>query len=171
MIVCADEPERHKGAVFADGVLLWPRDRLDEAQRLLRDTQGVTALIYDQQCAAEARRKRKRGMLPPRRTRVVINESVCEGCGDCGVKSNCLSVQPVETELGRKTRIDQSTCNTDYSCLDGNCPSFVTVEMPATKGPSTEIERPIPPYAPDPEVAPISGVYNVFLAGIGERES
>ncbi|MDV6976893.1 indolepyruvate ferredoxin oxidoreductase family protein [Mycobacterium intracellulare] len=167
VIVCADEPERHKGAVFADGVLLWPRDRLDEAQRLLRDTQGVTALIYDQQCAAEARRKRKRGMLPPRRTRVVINEAVCEGCGDCGVKSNCLSVQPVETELGRKTRIDQSTCNTDYSCLDGNCPSFVTVEMPATKGPSTEIERPIPPYAPDPEVAPISGVYNVFLAGIG----
>jgi indolepyruvate ferredoxin oxidoreductase len=167
VIVCADEPKRHKGAVFAEGVLLWPRDRLDEAQRLLRDTEGVTALIYDQQCAAEARRKRKRGMLPPRRTRVVINEAVCEGCGDCGVKSNCLSVQPVETELGRKTRIDQSTCNTDYSCLDGNCPSFVTVELPAKRGPSTAPGRPIPPSVPDPEVAPISGTYNVFLAGIG----
>lgn len=97
----------------------------------------------------------------------MINEAVCEGCGDCGVKSNCLSVQPVETELGRKTRIDQSTCNTDYSCLDGNCPSFVTVELPATRDPSTEPERAIPPYLPDPEVAPISGVYSVFLAGIG----
>ncbi|MGH3637836.1 MAG: thiamine pyrophosphate-dependent enzyme, partial [Mycobacterium sp.] len=112
VIVCADEPERHRGATFANGVLVWHRDRLDEAQRLLRDTEGVTVLIYDQQCAAEARRKRKRGKLPARLTRVVINEAVCEGCGDCGVKSNCLSVQPVDTELGRKTRIDQSTCNT-----------------------------------------------------------
>ena len=102
VIVCADEPKRHKGASFAKGVLVWDRDRLDEAQRLLRDTKGVTALIYDQQCAAEARRKRKRGKLPERRTRVVINEAVCEGCGDCGVKSNCLSVQPIETELRAK---------------------------------------------------------------------
>src|SRR5271167_1397601 len=133
VIVCADEPERHKGARFATGVQVWHRDRLDEAQRVLRDTKGVTVLIYDQQCAAEARRKRKRGTLPVRRTRVVINEPVCEGCGDCGVKSNCLSVQPVDTEFGRKTRIDQTTCNTDYSCLDGDCPSFVTVELPRSR--------------------------------------
>jgi indolepyruvate ferredoxin oxidoreductase len=167
VIICADEPERHKGAVLADGVVLWHRDRLDEAQRLLRDIEGVTALIYDQQCAAEARRKRKRGKLPARLTRVVINEAVCEGCGDCGVKSNCLSVQPVDTELGRKTRIDQSTCNTDYTCLDGNCPSFVTVELPAKGVTAGASDRPAPPDVPEPALPPISGTFNLFLAGIG----
>ncbi|MDT5013550.1 MAG: indolepyruvate ferredoxin oxidoreductase, partial [Mycobacterium sp.] len=167
IIVCADEPKRHEDAVFALGTLLWHRDRLDEAQRLLRDADGVTALIYDQQCAAEARRKRKRGKLPARLTRVVINEAVCEGCGDCGVKSNCLSVQPVDTELGRKTRIDQSTCNTDYTCLDGNCPSFVTVELPAGNAAATTGDRPAPPAVTEPSLPPIFGSYNVFLAGIG----
>jgi indolepyruvate ferredoxin oxidoreductase len=165
VIVCADEPKRHEGASFPHGVLVWDRDRLDEAQRLLRDVKGVTVLIYDQQCAAEARRKRKRGTLPARRTRVVINEAVCEGCGDCGVKSNCLSVQPVETELGRKTRIDQSTCNTDYSCIDGNCPSFVTVELPDTANAVAPL--PVPPKVGDPAPTAIAGVHNVFLAGIG----
>jgi indolepyruvate ferredoxin oxidoreductase len=145
---------------------LWHRDRLDEAQRLLRDTKGVTVLIYDQQCAAEARRKRKRGALPIRRTRVVINEAVCEGCGDCGIKSNCLSVQPVDTEFGRKTRIDQTSCNTDYSCLDGECPSFVTVEMPETR-PTTARSIPAPPRVPDVEIRQATTPYNVFLAGIG----
>lgn len=167
VIVCADEPERHRGATFANGVLLWDRDRIDEAQRLLRNTRGVTALIYDQQCAAEARRKRKRGKLPVRRTRVIINEAVCEGCGDCGVKSNCLSVQPVDTELGRKTRIDQSTCNTDYTCLEGNCPSFVTVQIPESPAKPTAAQPPIPPEVPEPTLTPITGVYNIFLAGIG----
>jgi indolepyruvate ferredoxin oxidoreductase len=167
VIICADEPQRHRGANFADGVALWHRDRLDEAQRLLRDVPGVTVLIYDQQCAAEARRKRKRGKLPARLTRVVINEAVCEGCGDCGVKSNCLSVQPVDSELGRKTRIDQSTCNTDYTCLDGNCPSFVTVEVPAEGAPAVAADRPAPPDVPEPALPPISGIYNLFLAGIG----
>ncbi|OBI55862.1 indolepyruvate ferredoxin oxidoreductase [Mycolicibacterium fortuitum] len=166
IVVCAEEPKRHKKSSFADGVLLWDRDRLDEAQRLLRETPGVTVLIYDQQCAAEARRKRKRGSLPARRTRVVINEAVCEGCGDCGVKSNCLSVQPIDTEFGRKTRIDQNTCNTDYSCLDGECPSFVTVELPE-ETPSVRKAVPTPPEVAEPPLSPLSGPHNIFLAGIG----
>ena len=167
MIVCADEPERHARAAFAAGVQVWHRDRLDEAQRVLRDTKGVTVLIYDQQCAADARRKRKRGALPVRRTRVVINEAVCEGCGDCGVKSNCLSVQPIDTEFGRKTRIDQTTCNTDYSCLDGDCPSFVTVEVPDRSSSRVRPQAPAPPEVADPPERPITGVHNIFLAGIG----
>ena len=167
IIVCADEPERHKGATFAPGVQVWHRDRLDEAQRVLRDTKGVTVLIYDQHCAADARRKRKRGAMPVRRTRVVINEAVCEGCGDCGVKSNCLSVQPVETEFGRKTRIDQTTCNTDYSCLDGDCPSFVTVEVPDQPSKQARPPVPTPPEVADPAQRPITGIHNIFLAGIG----
>jgi indolepyruvate ferredoxin oxidoreductase len=166
IIVCADEPERHRGASFPAGVAVWHRDRLDEAQRLLRDTRGVTVLIYDQQCAAEARRKRKRGALPVRRTRVVINEAVCEGCGDCGVKSNCLSVQPVDTEFGRKTRIDQTSCNTDYSCLDGQCPSFVTVEVPEQRSTRTR-SVPQPPRLADVDHRPITASHNIFLAGIG----
>ncbi len=164
IIVCADEPERF-GALspLPAGVDLWHRDRLDDAQSALAATPGVTVLVYDQRCAAESRRLRKRGAIPVRTTRVVINEAVCEGCGDCGVKSNCLSVQPVETELGRKTRIDQTSCNTDYSCLDGDCPSFVTVEV----DPSATFargERPEPPAVPD--VARPAGA-DVFLAGIG----
>lgn len=168
IIVCAEEPERHRAASFAPGVLVWDRDRLDEAQRLLRETKGVTVLIYDQQCAAEARRKRKRGILPVRRTRVVINEAVCEGCGDCGVKSNCLSVQPVDTEFGRKTRIDQTGCNTDYSCLDGDCPSFVTVELPERGTTSVHRTAPVPPQAEEPTYPALDGrLHNVFLAGVG----
>ncbi|MGW4126099.1 indolepyruvate ferredoxin oxidoreductase family protein, partial [Nocardia sp. NPDC004711] len=166
IIVCAEDPRRHSGASFAAGTLVWDRDRLDEAQRLLRATRGVTVLIYDQQCAADARRKRKRGLLPARRTRVLINEAVCEGCGDCGVKSNCLSVQPVDTEFGRKTQIDQSTCNTDYTCLDGECPSFVTVELSE----NTVRDRkatPAPPDTPAPALPSVDTGYNVFLAGIG----
>ena len=165
VIVCADEPERHPRERQFE---LWHRDRLDEAQRVLRDTPGVTALIYDQRCAAEARRLRKRGTLPVRRTRVVINEAVCEGCGDCGVKSNCLSVQPVDTEFGRKTRIDQTSCNTDYTCLDGDCPSFVTVELPEGAGPARPAgQRPDPPAVPDVAKSPPASGTDVFLAGIG----
>ena len=164
IIICADEPERYRSLDrLPRGVELWHRDRFDAAQEQLAATSGVTVLVYDQRCAAESRRLRKRGEIPVRPTRVVINEAVCEGCGDCGDKSNCLSVQPVETELGRKTRIDQSSCNTDYSCLDGDCPSFVTVQAP----PSTSTragERPTPPAVPDVE-HPATG--DLFLAGIG----
>lgn len=166
IIICADEPKRHRRRALAKGTLLWHRDRLDEAQRRLREVEGVTVLIYDQHCAADARRQRKRGTLPTRTTRVLINEAVCEGCGDCGVKSNCLSVQPVDTEFGRKTRIDQTSCNTDYSCLDGDCPSFVTVEVNPAKRPRPR-KALTPPRVPDVAVEPITSTHNVFLAGIG----
>ncbi|MBB5911304.1 indolepyruvate ferredoxin oxidoreductase [Nocardia transvalensis] len=168
IIVCADEPKKYRRRDLAPGTLLWHRDRLDEAQRLLREVPGVTVLIYDQHCAADARRQRKRGTLPVRRTRVVVNEAVCEGCGDCGVKSNCLSVQPVDTEFGRKTRIDQTSCNTDYSCLDGDCPSFVTVELPdAAEAKRRTPTRPEPPELDDLDIAVPDATQNVFLAGIG----
>lgn len=166
-IVSTDEPHRYKGleAALARNAEVWHRDRLEEAQLLLREVPGVTALIYDQQCAAQARRLRKRGKLPPRTMRVVINEDVCEGCGDCGRKSNCLSVQPVETEFGRKTRIDQTSCNTDYSCLDGDCPSFVTVDVDPRQRQSVEV--PAAPAVSDPVTAPPASTYNVFLVGVG----
>ena len=164
IIVCADEPSRYRDlSPLPAGVDLWHRDRFDEAQAALASVDGVSVLVYDQRCAAESRRLRKRGAIPVRANRVIINEAVCEGCGDCGVKSNCLSVQPVDTEFGRKTRIDQTSCNTDYSCLDGDCPSFVTLELP----PDATLARPErrePPAVPDVE-RPTAG--DVFLAGIG----
>ncbi|WP_345711291.1 indolepyruvate ferredoxin oxidoreductase family protein, partial [Kineococcus glutinatus] len=170
-IVCADEPDRYgRSARFAPGTLLWHRDRLDEAQRLLRGVPGVTVLVYDQVCAAEARRLRKRGLLPERTTRVVVNEAVCEGCGDCGRKSNCLSVQPVDTEFGRRTRIDQTSCNTDLTCLQGDCPSFVTVTVDPARAhrPRAVPEAPAVPGAPVPVLHPdLHPAHDVFLAGIG----
>ncbi|MBI4608871.1 MAG: indolepyruvate ferredoxin oxidoreductase family protein, partial [Candidatus Rokubacteria bacterium] len=167
IVVMTDEPKKYpKNASWARGVEVWHRDRLDEAQRTLRETSGVTVLIYDQRCAAEKRRLRKRGRLPDPAMRVLINEAVCEGCGDCGVKSNCLSVHPVETEFGRKTQIHQSSCNKDYSCLLGDCPSFLTVVPlgePRKKARKT--------YAVDREllepVLKVGHACNLFLMGIG----
>ncbi|RFC66931.1 MULTISPECIES: indolepyruvate ferredoxin oxidoreductase family protein [Mesorhizobium] len=124
--VVTDEPEKYRVA-FPGGTTIHHRDDLDAVQRELREVPGVSVLLYDQTCAAEKRRRRKRGSFPDPDRRVMINELVCEGCGDCSVKSNCVSVQPVETEFGRKRRIDQSSCNKDFSCLNGFCPSFVTV--------------------------------------------
>ncbi|MGL4636330.1 MAG: indolepyruvate ferredoxin oxidoreductase family protein [Beijerinckiaceae bacterium] len=126
--IVTDEPEKYSGnVVFPTGATVHHRTELDAVQRELREMDGVTVVIYDQTCAAEKRRRRKRGLFPDPDKRVLINELVCEGCGDCGQKSNCVSVQPIETEFGRKRRIDQSSCNKDFSCQDGFCPSFVTV--------------------------------------------
>ena len=127
-LVVTDDTSRYDAvAELAPNADVWDRSRLDEGQRLLREIPGVTALIYDQGCAAELRRARKRGRVAEKAFRVVINEAVCEGCGDCAAVSNCLSLHPVDTELGRKTRIHQESCNVDESCLEGNCPSFATV--------------------------------------------
>ena len=126
--IVTDEPEKYPtSGAFPAGVEVFHRDRLDHVQREMRETPGVTAIVYDQTCAAEKRRRRKRGLMEDPPKRVFINELVCEGCGDCGTASNCLSVIPLETEFGRKRAIDQSTCNKDFSCVNGFCPSFVTV--------------------------------------------
>eukprot|EP00752_Nemacystus_decipiens_P013156 g11645.t1 len=128
LVIVSDEPEKYTTAMFPAGTTIHHRDALDAVQRELRETEGCSVMIYDQTCAAEKRRRRKRGQYPDPAKRVVINELVCEGCGDCGVQSNCVSVTPKETEFGRKRQIDQSSCNKDFSCLKGFCPSFVTVE-------------------------------------------
>jgi indolepyruvate ferredoxin oxidoreductase len=150
---------------LADNAVAWDRDRLDDAQRELRATPGVTVLVYDQYCANQLRRLRKRGKAPVRPMRVMINPEVCEGCGDCGRKSNCLSVQMLETELGTKRRIDQTSCNTDYSCLDGDCPSFVTVDVdPAAR---RRVETPVPPEVGEPPAVVSNETFNVFFTGVG----
>jgi len=129
IVLVTDEPHKYPaGTNWAPGVTIRHRDELDAVQRWLREQPGVSALIYDQTCASEKRRRRKRNAYPDPAKRAVINEMVCEGCGDCSAKSNCLSVEPLETEFGRKRSINQSTCNKDFSCVKGFCPSFVTVE-------------------------------------------
>jgi len=165
IVVVSDEPKKHKGKKgFAPGVTVRHRDDMDDVQKELREVPGVTVLIYDQQCANEARRLRKRGKQEVRTTRVVIDEATCEGCGDCGVKSNCLSVQPVQTELGRKTRIDQTSCNTDYSCLLGDCPSFLTVQVAAKGKKPAKKQSLAAPSVGEPVLATSA---DIFLAGIG----
>ncbi|MZG16358.1 indolepyruvate ferredoxin oxidoreductase family protein [Streptomyces sp. SID5914] len=165
IIVTTDDTRRYRRVRLPKGVRVWHRDRLVEAQQALADVDGVTVLIHDQECAAELRRKRKRGLTPRPTHRVMINERVCEGCGDCGQKSNCLSVQPVATEFGRKTRIDQSSCNLDFSCLAGDCPAFVTV-VPATDTvKTTRRPRPAIPDLPEPPLAAMP--QNIRITGVG----
>jgi indolepyruvate ferredoxin oxidoreductase len=163
--VVSDDPGRYGAlADFATGVTVHHRDRLDTVQRELREIDGVSVLIYDQTCAAEKRRRRKRGTFADPAKRIVINELVCEGCGDCGVQSNCLSIVPVETPFGRKRQIDQASCNKDYSCIKGFCPSFTIVE-------GGRLRR--TPAAPPPTVAaPIvpslhERPRSILIAGIG----
>lgn len=138
LVIVTDQPEKYAGVALEAGVTVHHRDELDRIQREFREIPGTTVIIYDQTCATEKRRRRKRGKLADPDKRVVINELVCEGCGDCGVQSNCLSVEPVETEFGRKRRINQNSCNKDFSCVKGFCPSFVTVEGGALKKPKKE---------------------------------
>ena len=134
VVVVTDEPDKYPlNADFAHGVTIRHRDELDAVQRELREIPGLTVLVYDQTCAAEKRRRRKRGTFPDPAKRVFINDAVCEGCGDCSDKSNCVSVKPLETELGRKRQIDQSNCNKDFSCVNGFCPSFVSVHGGAAR--------------------------------------
>jgi len=167
IIVVTDEPDKYRGANgLPSSVTVHHRGELERLQRELRDAPGVSALIYDQTCAAELHRKRKRGLVPTPDRRVVINELVCEGCGDCSVQSNCLSVMSLETEFGRKRRINQSSCNQDFSCLNGFCPSFVTL-----KGAKRNAPRPLAtavlPSLPEPQQAALDRVHNVLIAGVG----
>ena len=164
--VVTDEPEKYKGADLPPEVTVHHRDDLDAVQRELREIPGATVLVYDQTCAAEKRRRRKRGTFPDPQKRVVINELVCEGCGDCSVKSNCLSVVPVETEYGRKRAIDQSSCNKDYSCLKGFCPSFVTVEGGQLRKRKPAV-REVLSALPRPALPPLDRPYGIMVTGIG----
>jgi len=172
VVVVTDEPEKYPlSAGFAPGVTIRHRDELDQVQREMREIEGTSVLIYDQTCAAEKRRRRKRGQMVDPPKRVVINEAVCEGCGDCGEVSNCVSILPLETEFGRKRQIDQSSCNKDFSCLKGFCPSFVTISdssdplrgrQKTSAGPDVEKIN-----VPDVALPDIEGGYGIVVAGVG----
>jgi indolepyruvate ferredoxin oxidoreductase len=168
VVVVTDEPDKYpSGTAWPAGLTIHHRDDLNEVQKSLAEIPGVTVLIYDQTCAAEKRRRRKRHTYPDPEKRVIINELVCEGCGDCGVKSNCVSVQPLETEWGRKRTIDQSSCNKDFSCVKGFCPSFVTVHgAKLKKGTGVAADHDLAPL-PDPKVPAIDQTYNIVVAGVG----
>jgi indolepyruvate ferredoxin oxidoreductase len=169
IIVVTDEPDKYPlGTEFPHGTTIRHRDDLDLVQRELREIAGVTAIVYDQTCAAEKRRRRKRGRFPDPPRRVVINDLVCEGCGDCSATSNCLSVVPVETEFGRKRAIDQSSCNKDFSCLKGFCPSFVTVEGGSLRKRAAGdlAEDDLPPL-PEPALPGLAEPYGILVTGVG----
>jgi indolepyruvate ferredoxin oxidoreductase len=167
-VIVTDQPEKYTVAKLPAGVEVHHRDELDRIQREFREIPGTTAIIYDQTCATEKRRRRKRGTMVDPAVRVVINELVCEGCGDCGVQSNCLSVEPLETEFGRKRTINQSTCNKDTSCLKGFCPSFVTVEGGKLKGKAkAAAPSPYGVELPEPSLPTMQGAWGIVVAGVG----
>jgi len=168
VVVVTDEPDKYPSDIeWPKGLTIHHRDDLIAVQKELADIDGVTVLIYDQTCAAEKRRRRKRHTFPDPDKRVIINELVCEGCGDCGVQSNCVSVQPLETEWGRKRTIDQSSCNKDFSCVKGFCPSFVTVHgAKLKKGVGVAADHDLPAL-PDPKLPAIDQTYNIIVTGVG----
>jgi indolepyruvate ferredoxin oxidoreductase len=160
-----DPKEQVDPGSFPREVRMHERSELDSVQREMQELPGVSALIYIQTCAAEKRRRRKRGTFPDPDRRVFINPDVCEGCGDCGVQSNCVSILPLETELGRKREIDQSSCNKDFSCLDGFCPSFVTLEgAKVRKAARAELTL---PDLPEPTLPQVRGTWNILVTGVG----
>ena len=167
VIVTTEDLGRYRRVKMPRGVAVWDRSRIAEAQRVLAATPGVTVLVHDQECATEKRRKRKRGKIAQPQTRVFINERICEGCGDCGRKSNCLSVQPVPTEFGRKTRVHQSSCNVDYSCLDGDCPAFMTVRESPGRRQAAGIEAITPAELPVPRPVVDPDSFGIRLTGVG----
>jgi indolepyruvate ferredoxin oxidoreductase len=169
--VVSDEPDKYPpGTIWPPGTSFHHRDDIDAVQRELREVPGVSLLLYDQTCATEKRRRRKRGTYPDPDKRVIVNELVCEGCGDCGVKSNCVSVQPLETEFGRKRQIDQSNCNKDFSCIKGFCPSFVTVHGAR---PKKAVPRRLDAGGfgsgdlPEPVIPALTRSYAVVVTGVG----
>lgn len=166
-IAVVSEDTRRSDLVEGDGLTLHHRDEIMQVQEMLRQVEGTTLLIYEQTCAAEKRRRRKRGLMDDPDRRVLINAAVCEGCGDCGKKSNCLSVQPLATELGRKRTIDQSACNKDYSCVKGFCPSFVSVIGGRLK--KNRAAESVTEFAPLPEPSqpPLAQPWNIVVTGVG----
>ncbi len=169
LVIVTDQPEKYDGVPLEAGVTVHHRDELDAIQRQFREIRGTTAIIYDQTCATEKRRRRKRGTMVDPDKRVIINELVCEGCGDCGVQSNCLSVEPVQTEFGRKRRINQNTCNKDYSCVQGFCPSFVTVEGGQLRKPRKEKKGSLDglPALPEPVLPVAEKAWGIVVGGVG----
>ena len=171
IVVVTDEPEKYEGVTLVSGVTVHHRDELDMIQKQFREIKGTTVIIYDQTCATEKRRRRKRGTMVDIAKRVVINELVCEGCGDCSVQSNCLSVEPLETDFGRKRTINQSSCNKDYSCVKGFCPSFVTVEGGQLKKKSKTANAALNPFTmsalPDPAILATPQAYGIVVNGVG----
>ena len=166
--IVTEELERYKnrGDIPADIPILY-RDQMPSVQLEAREVEGCTVIIYDQTCAAEKRRRRKRGTFPDPDRRVFINDAVCEGCGDCSVKSNCVSVEPIETEFGRKRMINQSSCNKDYSCVNGFCPSFVSVIGGELKKPKVTGLDMLLQNIPMPEIGKVDGEYNILVTGVG----
>ena len=169
LVVVTDEPEKYsQRSSLPPGVEVVHRDELERVQKDLRELSGTSALIYDQTCATEKRRRRKRNAYPDPARRVVINPRVCEGCGDCSTQSNCLSIEPLETELGRKRVINQSSCNKDFSCLKGFCPSLVTVEGGQLRKPKLlEATEEQALALPDPALVTLDRSYGIFVAGVG----
>ncbi|MFD1561155.1 indolepyruvate ferredoxin oxidoreductase family protein [Paraburkholderia silviterrae] len=168
----SDDPARwERNTGLARGTRVHHRDELDTVQRELREVPGVTAIVYEQTCAAEKRRRRKRGEFPDPDRRLFINHRVCEGCGDCSVQSNCIAVEPLDTPLGRKRAINQSACNTDFSCAKGFCPSFVEIEGAQLRKPDSgrlkALEMELFGRVPDPRVCAVSQPFNIYITGIG----